>query len=78
MERQTKEEQRIIERTKEAILKEVDQGARNLRQMGVKLTKILKPLQDLRCNRCVSEWRFPKRPWTRDTSMGEQYYPSID
>ena len=69
-EKQTKKEQRIIERTKEALLKEVEQGARNLRHMGVQVTEILEPLHDVRFNICVSERRFPKSPWTRDTSIG--------
>ena len=61
-ERQTKKDQRIIERTKEALLNEVEKGARDLRHMGVRLTEITEPLHDVRCDMCVSEGRFPKRP----------------
>ena len=49
-ERQTKKKQRIFERTKEALLKEVEKGARDLRHMGVRLTEITEPLYDVRCN----------------------------
>ena len=70
--RQTKEEQRIIERTKEALLKEVEKGARDMRHMGIRLTEILEPLHDVRRDMCVSEGRFSKRPWTIPPSLHRQ------
>ena len=67
--RWTKEEQRIIERTKEVILKEVEKGFKDMRSMGIKLTEILELLHNIRCEMFVSKGRFPERQWTRKPSI---------
>ena len=69
-ERWTKEEQRIIERAKEALLKEVGKGFKDMRLMGIKLTEILELLHNIRCEMCVSKGRFPERQLTRKPSIG--------
>ena len=62
-------EKQTIERTKEALLYEVEKGARAMRLMGMKVTEILEPLHDSRCETCVSEGRFPERQRTREPSI---------
>ena len=47
-EKRSKEEQRILERTKEALLYEVEKGSRDMRIVDMKLTEILDPLHDIR------------------------------
>ena len=60
--RQTKEECRILERTKNSLFREVTKGAQEMRLVGERLTKLLEPLHDVRCNMCVSEGSFPEKP----------------
>ena len=71
-EKGTKEEQRIIERTKETLLYEVEEGARDMKLMGMKVTEILEPLHDSRCETCVSEGRFPEK---RSRCVSEGRFP---
>ena len=51
--RQNKEEHRIMERTKNSLFREVTKGAQEMRLMGVRLTELLEPLHDIRCDMCV-------------------------
>ena len=67
--RQTKEKYRIIERTKNSLFREVTKGAKEMRLMGERLTKLLEPLHDIRCNMCISEGRFREKPWPRAPSI---------
>ena len=66
--RQVNEECRTLWRTRTSHIKEVTKGAKEMRLMGVRITKLLEPIQDARCDMCVSEGRFPKMSWSRFSS----------
>ena len=70
--RQVNEECRIIWRTRTSLIKEVTKGAKEMRLMGVRMTKLLEPIQDAHCNMCVSEGRFPKMSWSRFSSTDRE------
>ena len=43
-----------------------------MRLMGVRMTKLLEPIQDAHCDMCVSEGRFPKMSWSRFSSTDRE------
>ena len=67
--RQVKKESRILGRTRTSLIKEVTNGAREMRLMGARMTHMLEPIQDVHRSMCVSEGRFTQIPWSRSSSQ---------
>ena len=59
--RQVKKESRLLERTRSALIREINTGAREMRLMGVRLHEMTEPIQDNRCDQCITDGKVPMR-----------------
>ena len=74
MRKQTENEKLIIERTRDALLNDVEKVSRSMSLMSMRVEEIVENVRNIPCNRCVDKGRFPEREhvlWSREASINK-------
>ena len=63
--KQVKKESKMLEKTKSALMREINTGANEIRLIAMRLQEITGTLTEEQCNWCISEVKGFMRQWSR-------------